>query len=219
MTPIRVFVGYDPREAVGYSVFCHSVLTRTRAQVSFTPVRGERRDGSTDFTYSRFDVAAMCGYRGRAVWADGDMLCRSDIAELVDLLPLGADVAVVQHEYLTKHRVKFLGARNDDYPCKNWSSLMVIECGQSSWRNLTDEDKRKYGGTGLHRFAFMPAERVAKLPQEWNHLVGEYDPNPAAKLAHFTIGLPCWAPYDTWEFADEWRAEHAAMNAFQEAAA
>lgn len=217
---ITVFVGYDPREAVGYSVFCHSVLTRTRAKVCFVPVRGgERRDGSNDFIYARFLTAWVMGFKGRAIWADGDMLCRGDIEELPDLLPPNRDVAVVKHDYKTKHPRKYLGAPNADYPRKNWSSLMVLDCATYPWRKFTPDFVRQASGAELHRFSFFDDDRIAELPAKWNHLVGEFEPNPAAKIAHFTIGLPCWAPYDSWEFADEWRAEREAMLDFQRVAA
>ena len=38
LEPIRLFIGYDKREAVGYHVFCHSVISRTKQTVSITPV-------------------------------------------------------------------------------------------------------------------------------------------------------------------------------------
>src|SRR5687767_6404316 len=131
---IRIFVGFDPKEAVAYSVFCHSVLRRTKAQVSFTPVTGKQRDASNAFVYQRFCIPWMCGYKGRAIWADGDMLCRGDVEELWNLSELGTDVMVVKHQYSTKHPIKYLGQRNDDYERKNWSSLMLIECGNYPWR-------------------------------------------------------------------------------------
>src|SRR5688572_8052747 len=111
---IPIYVGFDPREAVAYHVFCHSVLSRTKAQVSFTPVCGDRDDASNTFSKARFLVPAMQGFRGLAIWADGDMLCRTDIKELIDQYEPGMDVMVVKHNYSTKHPVKYLGQRNED---------------------------------------------------------------------------------------------------------
>ncbi len=210
---IPIYVGYDPREAIAYHAFCHSVLSRTKAQVTFTPVTGEQRDGSNAFIYARFLVPHMQGYKGWAIWADGDMLCRSDIAELWNLREAGCDVMVVKHDYSTKHPVKYLGQRNDDYPRKNWSSLMLIDCGNTIWRKLTPEYVASATGSHLHRFEFIKQDsRIGDLPKEWNWLVSEYEHNPEAKLAHFTVGLPTW--YPKCDYADEWRAEVKAMTHF-----
>ena len=53
--------------------------------------------------------------------------------------------------------------------------------------------------------------RVGELSPCWNHLVGEYDKNPEAKIAHFTLGTPCFEGYEDQEFADEWFAEYESM--------
>lgn len=212
---IPIYVGYDPREAVAYSVFQHSVLTRTKANVSFTPVCGDREDASNTFSKARFLIPEMNGYRGWAIWADGDMLCREDIEKLWELREPGFDVMVVKHDYRTKHPVKYLGARNEDYPCKNWSSLMLINCGNATWRRPSYKKLFEGPAGHLHRFSFLDEERIGDLPKEWNWLVSEYDHNPHAKLVHWTIGLPCWREYANSDYSDEWRAEVKAMTYFQ----
>jgi hypothetical protein len=35
---IRIFVGYDPREAVAYHVLCHSILARASVPVTIAPL-------------------------------------------------------------------------------------------------------------------------------------------------------------------------------------
>lgn len=207
---IPLYVGFDPRESVAYHVFCHSVLTRTKARVSFSPVCGELEDASNTFSKARFTIPERQGFRGWAIWADGDMLCRADIQELWDLRKSGCDVMVVKHDYRTKHPVKYLGQRNEDYPCKNWSSLMLIDCGNACWRRPSYA-KLLQGPAGLlHRFSFLDDDRIGELPKEWNHLVEEYEPNPHAKLAHFTIGIPPF--YPSCEFSAEWFREMRAAT-------
>jgi lipopolysaccharide biosynthesis glycosyltransferase len=207
---IPVYVGYDPRESVAFHVFCHSVLSRTKAQVSFTPVCGEQGDASNTFSKARFLVPEMQGLRGWGIWADGDMLCRADIQELWDLRESGYDVMVVKHDYRTKHPVKYLGQRNEDYPCKNWSSLMLINCGNAVWRRPSYKELFKGPAGLLHRFSFLEDERIGELPREWNHLVSEYDYDPNAKLVHYTIGIPPF--YPSCDYSGEWFNEMRAMN-------
>lgn len=220
---LPIFVGVDPREEVGFSVFCRSVMSRTRAPVSFHPVRGGvRKEGSsTSFDSARWDVPRLCGYRGLALWAECDMLCRTDIVELLDVFSdhARADVLLVKHSYKTQFPVKFLGQKNEDYPRKNWSSFMVMNCSAAVWQRLDGLRARGFSDFGvLHRFPHIvtgeplfDADRVAALEPEWNWLVGEYPYNPAAKIAHFTIGLPCFPEFSSWDYADEWRAEVGGM--------
>lgn len=218
---IPIFVGFDEREAVGYHVFCESVLARTQARVAFHPVRGASVVGSTQFNPGRFGVARAMGYRGWAIWAECDMLCRADIAELLDYAVPSFDVLVVKHDYRTRHPVKFLGQPNPDYACKNWSSLMLVNCANAAWQRL--EHGTGYPGQvalpwtlpQMHRFEFVEPGRVGELPPDWNHLVGEYAPNPEAKIAHFTVGLPIWPEYRHCEFAGEWFRAREAMLAYQ----
>lgn len=207
---INIWVGYDDRERVGYSVFCHSVLARTSRDVAFYPVRGTKVIGSTKFNPGRFEVARRMGYRGWAIWAECDMLCLADIGELMDLKDSRFDVLVCQSKYKTKHPVKFLDQPNPDYDRKNWSSLMLINCHGAWWERISQDER--YTLQDMHRFADA---RVGVLPVEWNHLVGEYKPNPRAKIAHFTIGLPIWREYTNCEFAEAWRTEREAMLDFE----
>lgn len=194
---------------MGYSVFCSSVIRRTKARVAFHPLCGDRVEGSTQFNAERWRIAAECGYRGWAVWAESDMLCRADIAELVWAADPRYAVMVAKHDYRTKFPVKFLGAANPDYPRKNWSSLQLINCEHPAWRRLEEAD---YSLADRHRFRFMEDEEVGALGLEWNWLVSEYSHNPEARIAHFTIGLPCWAEYRDCDYAAEWFAERDEMQ-------
>lgn len=223
MKTLPIFVGYDRRESLGYHVFCHSVLSRTSLDVSFTPMRGSgaRADGSsTAFDHSRWDVPRLCGYRGIAVWAECDMLCRADIKGLIDLFDFHLDVMVAKHDYQTRFPVKFLGQANPDYPRKNWSSLMLINCASSVWQRADDLRARGLVSPGeLHRFppafknvSLFKEDRIGALDHGWNWLVGEYPFNPSVSLAHFTIGLPCFREFVECDYADEWRAELEAMG-------
>ena len=211
---LRIFVGFDGAvEPVAYSVFCQSVIEKASIPVSFTPLalntlKGyteTHTDGSNAFIYSRFLVPYLCDYKGLALWIDGDMICRTDIAEILQYATdPSIAVSVVKHDYTTKHPVKYLGAKNEDYPRKNWSSVMLFNCG--AWRNkdLTPEYIMKATGKQLHRFEWLKDELIGELPKEWNWLADEYEYNDSAKIVHFTIGTPCFKDYQTKSYADEW---------------
>lgn len=214
---IRIFVGYDAREAVAYHTFCQSVLEKASTPVAFTPLAlnslpgytETHTDGSNAFIYSRFLTPFLCNFGGWALFADGDMICKADIAELWTLRDNSKAILVVQHDYRTKARVKYLGNRNDDYPRKNWSSVVLWNCEHPKHRILTPAFLMAQSGAFLHRFAWLEDAEIGSLPMEWNWLATEYPPNPDAKLVHFTLGTPCFKAYRDAAMADDWHAHHA----------
>ena len=211
---VRCFIGYDEREASAYHVCCQSILEHTKAQVSFHPVRGTQRDGSNSFTYARFLVPYWCRFQGHAIFLDGDMTVRGDIEELWrDRMAGYVGVQVVKHDYKTQHPVKYLGAKNEDYPRKNWSSVVLWNCAFAPNSALTPEFVSTQPGSFLHRFQWLRDEHIGDLPAAWNHLCMEYEPNSKAKLYHYTIGLPGFIGYSEQEGAEEWRRELAAACA------
>jgi hypothetical protein len=98
---IRIFAGYDPREAIGYHVFCQSLIERTSEPVAITPLYGTQRDGTNAFTYQRFLVPYFTKFTGRAIFMDAsDMLMLSNIDDLSKLFDPTKAVQVVKHDYL-----------------------------------------------------------------------------------------------------------------------
>lgn len=213
----RIFIGFDPRETVAYHVCAHSILSRASIPVAIIPLnkrnlgsiyrRPVDENASTEFAFSRFLVPYLCGYNGFAMFMDCDMIVRTDIAEILKHHDFASDVSVVKHNYTPKTQFKFLGAKQHAYPCKNWSSVMLFN--NARCHALNPDTIAERSGAWLHQFHWT--DSIGELPAEWNHLVGEYDPNPDAKIVHYTLGTPCFNDYADQEFADEWRAEREAM--------
>lgn len=225
---IRVFIGFDQREAVAYHVAVASIMRHASEPVSITPLaRGNLRHefarprgplDSTDFAISRFLVPHLCGFEGRAIFIDCDMLLRADIAQLwhhVQAAPALREraVCVVQHDYVPATARKFLGHEQTRYHRKNWSS--VIAFNNPHCHALTREYVERAPGLDLHQFAWLPDDAIGALPREWNCLVGEDNQcAPAdAKLLHFTLGTPCFSEFAACEMAHEWHAARAEANA------
>jgi lipopolysaccharide biosynthesis glycosyltransferase len=164
-------------------------------------------DGSNQFIYSRFLVPHLMGYTGHAIFIDGDMIVRSDIVELWDLRNSCMDVQVVKHDYKTRMPVKYLGSKNEDYPRKNWSSVILWNCASFPNRKLTPKFVQQSTGSELHRFTWIEDNRIGELPKEWNWLPDEYGPNPVAKLLHYTLGTPCFHEFANTPMADQWHHE------------
>jgi lipopolysaccharide biosynthesis glycosyltransferase len=215
MKPIPIFVGYDPREAIAYHACVNSIIRNASKPVAIIPValnlfkdyEETHTDGSNHFIYTRFLVPHLMEYTGWAIFIDGDMIVRGDITELWDLRNDYKDVMVVQHDYKTRMPVKYLGAKNEDYPRKNWSSVILWNCGSFPNRKLTPDFVQQSAGSFLHRFSWIDDERIGELPKEWNWLPDEYGPNPDAKLLHYTLGTPCFHEFADTPQGNEWHRE------------
>lgn len=171
--PLRIFIGYDPRQPLAYTVLHHSILKHSSAPVSITPLVLSqlpiKRRGLTEFTFTRFLVPWLCNFKGRALFLDADMVVTGDIAELFAPTDDLSAVRVQQNQ--------------DRF---EWASVMLFQC--SSCLKLTPEfieDERN------KMFDLQWASSVGKIPEEWNHCVGYAEPKQA-KLYHWTQGIPCW---------------------------
>jgi hypothetical protein len=190
---------------VAYHVLCQSILAQSSKPVSFTPINKRNipdftrgiEDGSTEFSFSRFLTPWLCGYEGKAIFMDCDMVVNCDISELLNYCKGDNDVWVCKHDYTPKTESKFLGNKQHVYPRKNWSSVMVFDCDRC--RILTPDVVNSESGAYLHQFKW--ADGIGGIPLEYNWLVGEYNPNPNAKILHYTLGTPC---FGYKEYSEEW---------------
>jgi lipopolysaccharide biosynthesis glycosyltransferase len=212
---IPVFIGYDPREAIAFHVCANSIIRHSSQPVQIIPVAlnlfkdytETHTDGSNHFIYTRFLVPYMMEWKGHAIFIDGDMIVRDDIAKLWALRDYAKDVQVVKHDYKTKMPIKYLGSKNEDYPRKNWSSVILWNCNSYPNRKLTPEYVMKATGAELHRFTWCSEDRIGELPKEWNWLPDEYGENPDAKLLHYTLGTPCFHEFADTPQGSEWHRE------------
>lgn len=219
---IRIFVGFDPREAIAYHVCCQSILESASMPVAFIPLHAPLldhfdSDGSNAFTLSRYLIPYLCDFTGWALYLDGDMVVTRDIAQLWALREracLTKAVSVVKHLDYIPHPRKYLGttmeSANPSYPRKNWSSVMLWNCSHFGNRGMTPEYVQGIAPQSLHRFEWLAEQHLGELPREWNHLVGEVPAAPAA-LYHFTLGIPA-IPHYAHDFGSaRWKASLKAL--------
>jgi hypothetical protein len=212
---IRIFIGFDPREAIAYHVCANSIIRHSSKPVSFTALalnnlqdyEEGHTDGSNQFIYSRFLVPHLMEYKGWAIFMDGDMLIRDDIEKLWALRDDSKAVMVVKHEYQTKLTEKYLGSKNENYPRKNWSSVILWNCSHEANKAVTPEFVQNATGAQVHRFSWLPDELIGELPNVWNWLPDEFGANPDAKLLHYTLGTPSFHDFATTPMGDEWHRE------------
>lgn len=172
---MRIFIGYDTRQPLAFSVLSASIAQHASVAVSITPLTLKslpvKRRGLTDFTYSRFLVPYLCGYKGTSLFLDADMLVTADLKELFGYAdPFKHDVHVM------KEQARF-----------EWPSAMLFNCGRCT--QLTPEYVADLSNNPLD---LKWAKSIGDFPEEWNRCVGYSRKTTPAKLYHFTQGIPCW---------------------------
>ena len=217
---IKIFIGYDPREAVAFNVLSYSILRRSSVPVTIAPLALSQLNGilkrerhplqSTDFSFSRFLVPYLSDYTGHSIFMDCDMLVLDDIAELWSLRNSSYALQVVKHDHRPRETVKFLKQAQTAYEKKNWSSVMLFD--NEKCNSLTPEYVSTASGLDLHQFKWLKDDQqIGGLPKRWNHLV-DYDlPSKDVSLVHYTLGGPYFPEYVNCEYSSEWFSERQAM--------
>lgn len=229
MTPLRCYLGWDSAQMRAWAVAAFSLRMHARVEVEVQRLamphlraaglynRPTRflDDGywdeisgapmSTGHAIARFLVPAICGYQGRALFADGDVLFRDDVANLFALADERCAIQVVQHHHDPRETVKMTGHAQTTYARKNWSSVILWNCGHPANAALTVDLVNTLPGRDLHRFCWLDDTLVGALPARWNVLVGSELVADAA-VAHFTEGVPDMPGYEHCEYSDEWYA-------------
>jgi hypothetical protein len=213
---LNIFIGWDSRETIAYSVLADSIIRRASIPVTIAPLRlsalkmiytrGRGPTESTEFSLTRFLVPYLSHYRGLSLFMDCDMLVQGDIADvlLYALVHPNKAVHVCQHDYTPRAGAKFFGQVQTAYPRKNWSSFMLFNNARCC--ALTPEYVNTASGLDLHRFNWLSGDDdIGSLPLDFNWLVGEYAPNDRARVLHWTLGGPWLPDYEDCEHAELWR--------------
>lgn len=198
--PIRIYVGADRSQQLAIRVLEYSIKRHTTADVEVHPMidldvprpKDPRQGQRTGFSFSRFCIPKLAGYRGRAIYMDADMQVFRDIRELWEL-PFGPHRILVQEE--VKHTDETL--RKDNAPARRIKqcAVMLLDCDRLDWdiaqivRHLDDGD---YTYEQLmYEMCLLPEEEVGySVPFEWNSLE-HFDSQ--TRLLHYTdMGTQPW---------------------------
>jgi lipopolysaccharide biosynthesis glycosyltransferase len=221
---MKVFVGYDSREQIAYDVCEYSILKYNRNARVIPLKQDELREqklywrdndplSSTEFTFTRFLVPHLCDYKGWALFVDCDFLFQINIEEIFALADDRYAAMVVKHDYNPPEGIKMDGQKQLAYPRKNWSSMILWNCGHPDNQKLTTNLVNKETGQFLHRFSWLKDDMIGELNCQYNWLVNHYhepkDGKP--KLIHYTEGGPWFENYQHCEYGYHWermRAEY-----------
>lgn len=131
----------------------------------------------TEFSNYRYTIPQLCGYQGRAIWLDSDMICMSDIHELFNT-PMGG------HDLLAKAKA---GPKGD----RRWAlSVSLFDCSRCRFDldlYAREIGEGRYIYNDVHqltqRFLALHPFKPGELDPNWN-AYDEY--TPATKLIHYT---------------------------------
>jgi hypothetical protein len=233
-----IWIGFDTREAAAFAVARHSLCRHLSRDIPVHGLvlgdlqatgfyrrpmsRAFNRAGqpimwdtiseapqSTEHANARF-LVPLLAQSDWALFMDGDMLVRDDLAPLFDSLDPTKALYCVPHEYLPIGDIKMDAQPQTKYARKNWSSFMIFNVHHPANAGLTLAEVNTRPGRDLHRFYWLEDDAlIGRLPPEWNVLVGTTDPGIKPKVAHFTNGTPDMAGYHDAPYAQEWRDELA----------
>lgn len=191
--PIRVYVGADRSQQLAISVLEYSIKRHTTAQVQVVPMvdlpvpipKDPRNGQRTGFSFSRFCIPKLAGYRGIAIYMDADMLVFRDIRELWNIPFEGHKVVIQKEVKFDKETTVKLGAPGKR---RKQCAVMLLDCGRLDWdiaAIVGDMDAGRYGYEELMYELCVLREDEIKygVPFEWNSLE-HWDPE--TRLIHYT---------------------------------
>ena len=191
--PIRLFVGTDSRMGVAERALERSVRRNTSAPVEIVWMRSGDpgwtwdmgrepghpypKDGkgwATDFTCFRYAVPELCGFEGRAIYLDADMIVLGDLDDLVRL-PIGPEFWAIST------------TRPD---------VIVFDCAKFSSVGWPDLGTMRTSGHGFGHYHGIFAPKLGKVvPDSWDCLDGR-GLSAETKLVHYTaMQSQPWKPW------------------------
>ena len=224
----NVYIGYDTREDIAYQVSKYSIINKSN-NILVHPLkladlkdkklywREEDKLGSTEFTFSRFLVPELNQFKGWALFCDCDLLFMADINNLFALADDKYALMCVQHDYNPGEGLKMDGKQQTVYPRKNWSSVVLWNCGHKSNKKINRELVNNPDTTGkyLHRFSWLEDHEIGSIPHHWNWLAGWYEEpkDGKPKAIHYTEGGPWFENYRFCEYHQLWKDTLSEMMA------
>ncbi len=182
--PIRVYVGSQIEQMLAVKVLEYTLKKYASATVELHPLhlsdvyypmpKHPENRPRTPFSFQRFSIPQMAGFKGKAIYLDSDMMVFTDIMKLWNIPFEGSQLL----------SAGFSGSENRDPQY----SVMLLNCEQlKEWApshivSLLDEGKLTYNEL-MYQMKIVNQQQ-ASIPSCWNSLEA-YEPGQTA-LLHFT---------------------------------
>ncbi|CAA9282613.1 MAG: hypothetical protein AVDCRST_MAG56-4899 [uncultured Cytophagales bacterium] len=182
-SPIKVYVGTGQEQLIPTKVLEYSIRKNTSMSVEVFPLyqsnikmpmpKDPANKPRTPFSFQRFIIPQLNGFRGKAIYVDSDMQVFTDLRKLWDKPFEGGDILAAYEAEGTGRRPQF--------------SVMLMDCQALAWdinHIVAQLDRGE-----LDYAKLMYEMRVAKnirpvIEREWNSL--EYYEEGKTNLLHYT---------------------------------
>jgi hypothetical protein len=166
---LRIFCGADRSQQLPFKVLAHSIERHTDRPVDIRLIDNAASPAPTDprhapyteFSFARFAIPALCGFAGKAVYMDSDMLVFADMAELWDV-PLGQARIAIE-----------IGSRDQETRGRH-AAMMLLDCSRLAW-NVDDivaglGTRYDYNALMAIDPLLQPGDMQELIPAGWNDL-------------------------------------------------
>jgi lipopolysaccharide biosynthesis glycosyltransferase len=190
---VRIYVGADRSQALAVTVLEYSIKRHASLAIELVPMldlpirqpKDPKNFSRTGFSFSRFCIPKLAGYKGKAIYLDADMLVFKDIRPLWEIPFDGAKVIIQREVKHEEETVKKAGAPTRR---RKQCSVMLLDCERLDWdidRIIDGLDDGRYDyETLLYELAILDEREIKwAIPFEWNSL--EYYDETTC-LIHYT---------------------------------
>ena len=221
----KVFIGYTSTQDILFRVSKNSIERKSIGVKCFPIIQSSLRElgvysrdhdklGTTEFSITRFLTPWLAGYEGWVLFCDNDTLALEDINALFDLADDKYALMCVQHDHQPTNKIKLNNQAQTIYPRKNWSSVVLWNCGHAKNKRITPDYVNEASPMHLHRFLWLDDDDIGNLSHEWNWLVDWYSSSKDGKpkLLHYTDGGPYFKDHQDCDYSKEWLDEYELLT-------
>lgn len=182
-SPIRVYVATMEEQMISvkvleYSIRKHASMTAEvipmhKSHIEIPQPKSPSNWPRTPFSFQRFIIPKMAGYKGRAIYLDSDMQVFADIRELWEYDMADNDLLSVKSDSKDNRRPQY--------------SVMLLNCNKLKWdisEIVASLDTGKLTYKKLMYKMDVASKQEALIPAAWNSL--EKYVNDKTKLVHYT---------------------------------
>ncbi len=193
-SPIRVYIGSQEAQDLAVKVLEYSIHKHASMNVEVFPLhhadiqvpkpKDVANRPRTPFSFQRFYIPQLAGFRGRAIYLDSDMQVFKDIREVWTLPFDGADVLAARGRGSDGRKPQF--------------AVMLLDCGRLEW-DIDDVvaglDRGEYDYEALMYTMAVAKEVRAAIDAEWNSLE-RYEEGKTALLHYTDMNTQPWISRD-----------------------
>jgi hypothetical protein len=188
-SPVRVYVGSQEAQMLAVKVLEHSirkhaslpveVMPLHHADIQFPTPRDVKNRPRTPFSFQRFTIPQLAGFRGRAIYVDSDMQVFRDIREIWTLPFDGAQLLAAREPGDSGRRPQF--------------SVMLLDCAALPWNPQSIVDYLDRGEFTYEQLMYEMklATSRADIPSEWNSLE-RYEEGRTGLLHYTDMTMQPW---------------------------